>query len=99
MCPEYTKKAERQGFEPWEPEGSTVFETAPFDRSGTSPFRYESLTQNRQMSTAFLLIFAIIMPINQIGDLLWSRTNHHIADQCQAGHQHELLLVATQHIV
>ena len=30
-------KAERQGFEPWEPEGSTVFETAPFNRSGTSP--------------------------------------------------------------
>ncbi len=29
--------AERQGFEPWEPEGSTVFETAPFNRSGTSP--------------------------------------------------------------
>ena len=29
--------AERQGFEPWEPEGSTVFETAPFDHSGTSP--------------------------------------------------------------
>jgi hypothetical protein len=28
---------ERQGFEPWDPEGSTVFETAPFDRSGTSP--------------------------------------------------------------
>gem|GEM_PF-2688416 len=30
--------AERQGFEPWEPhKGSTVFETAPFDHSGTSP--------------------------------------------------------------
>ena len=31
--------AERQGFEPWEPEGSTVFETAPFNHSGTSPIR------------------------------------------------------------
>ena len=30
--------AERQGFEPWEPfRGSTVFETVPFDHSGTSP--------------------------------------------------------------
>jgi hypothetical protein len=28
---------ERQGFEPWGPEGPTVFETAPFDHSGTSP--------------------------------------------------------------
>ena len=31
------QQPERQGFEPWDPEGSTVFETAPFDRSGTSP--------------------------------------------------------------
>ena len=31
--------AERVGFEPTEPRrGSTVFETVPFDRSGTSPF-------------------------------------------------------------
>lgn len=29
--------AERQGFEPWVPYGTTVFETAPFDHSGTSP--------------------------------------------------------------
>ena len=29
--------AEREGFEPPDPEGSTVFETAPFDRSGISP--------------------------------------------------------------
>ena len=28
---------ERQGFEPWVPEGTTVFETAPIDHSGTSP--------------------------------------------------------------
>ncbi len=31
--------AERQGFEPWVPFGTTVFETAPFDHSGTSPFK------------------------------------------------------------
>ncbi len=32
------KVAERVGFEPTDPEtGSTVFETAPFDHSGTSP--------------------------------------------------------------
>jgi hypothetical protein len=30
-------KTERQGFEPWDPEGSTVFETVPFGHSGTSP--------------------------------------------------------------
>ena len=29
--------AERQGFEPWVPEGTTVFETAAFDHSATSP--------------------------------------------------------------
>ena len=29
--------AERQGFEPWVPEGTTVFETAPIDHSGTFP--------------------------------------------------------------
>ena len=30
--------AERQGFEPWIPEGITVFETAPIDHSGISPY-------------------------------------------------------------
>ena len=29
--------AERQGFEPWEPRSSTVFKTAAFDHSATSP--------------------------------------------------------------
>ena len=29
--------AERQGFEPWEPRGSTVFKTVAFDHSATSP--------------------------------------------------------------
>ena len=29
--------AEGEGFEPPEPVGSTVFETAPFNRSGTPP--------------------------------------------------------------
>ena len=29
--------AERQGFEPWVPFSTTVFETAPFNHSGTSP--------------------------------------------------------------
>ena len=29
--------AERQGFEPWEGCPSTVFKTAAFDRSATSP--------------------------------------------------------------
>jgi hypothetical protein len=31
--------AERQGFEPWEGCPSTVFKTAAFDRSATSPFQ------------------------------------------------------------
>jgi hypothetical protein len=36
---EWTGKemAERQGFEPWVRKRTTVFETAPFDHSGTSP--------------------------------------------------------------
>mgnify|MGYP006956414065 CR=1 FL=1 len=32
------KVAERQGFEPWEACTSTVFKTAAFDHSATSPF-------------------------------------------------------------
>ena len=33
--------AERQGFEPWETQrASTVFETAPFNHSGTSPVQH-----------------------------------------------------------
>ncbi len=34
MC---EQKAERPGFEPGVPHGTTVFETAPINRSGTSP--------------------------------------------------------------
>ena len=34
----WNRLAERQGFEPWVPiKGTPVFETGPFDRSGTSP--------------------------------------------------------------
>ncbi len=37
--------AERQGFEPWEAVmTSTVFETVPFDRSGTSPHGLTGVT-------------------------------------------------------
>ena len=36
--------AERVGFEPTVPhEGTTVFETAPIDRSGTSPFPWAAV--------------------------------------------------------
>ena len=35
-----TPMAERQGFEPWEGYPSTVFKTAAFDRSATSPKLY-----------------------------------------------------------
>ena len=34
---EIKRVAERQGFEPWVRKRTTVFETAPFDHSGTSP--------------------------------------------------------------
>ena len=33
-------QAERQGFEPWVPKGTTVFETAPIDHSGISPWSF-----------------------------------------------------------
>ena len=33
----FKEMAERQGFEPWVRKRTTVFETAPFDHSGTSP--------------------------------------------------------------
>ena len=35
--------AERQGFEPWEALTSTVFKTAAFDHSATSPYYIGSL--------------------------------------------------------
>ncbi len=37
ICIEECKVAERQGFEPWEALTSTVFKTAAFDHSATSP--------------------------------------------------------------
>ena len=38
ICTYKVINAERQGFEPWVPQSRTaVFETAPFDHSGTSP--------------------------------------------------------------
>ena len=46
--------AERQGFEPWVPEGTTVFETAPIGHSGTFPKkhrqRYEKNVKNKTHS-------------------------------------------------
>gem|GEM_PF-3104419 len=44
--------AERQGFEPWEPRGSTVFKTAAFDHSATSPKLLVS--RDRKVSLALL---------------------------------------------
>ena len=37
VCNLGKQMAERQGFEPWEPRSSTVFKTAAFDHSATSP--------------------------------------------------------------
>jgi hypothetical protein len=37
--------AEKVGFEPTEPYGSTVFKTAAFDHSATSPKRSKSITE------------------------------------------------------
>ncbi len=39
--------AERQGFEPWVRKRTTVFETAPFDHSGTSPQSGMAVVENR----------------------------------------------------
>jgi hypothetical protein len=39
--------AERQGFEPWVRKRTTVFETAPFDHSGTSPQSGKAVVGNR----------------------------------------------------
>ena len=40
------KLAERVGFEPTEPRGSTVFKTAAFDHSATSPGKIELLSRH-----------------------------------------------------
>jgi antitoxin MazE len=45
--------AEREGFEPPEPFGSTVFKTAAFDRSATSPDRRTSARVARMIPERF----------------------------------------------
>jgi hypothetical protein len=42
--------AERVGFEPTEPCGSTVFKTVAFDHSATSPKRSKSITEEVQLN-------------------------------------------------
>ena len=42
--------AEREGFEPPEPFSSTVFKTAAFDHSATSPWGRPKTDQNRYCS-------------------------------------------------
>jgi hypothetical protein len=41
--------AEREGFEPPDPYGSTVFKTAAFDRSATSPGWSKSIPEDLQL--------------------------------------------------
>jgi hypothetical protein len=41
--------AEREGFEPPDPCGSTVFKTAAFDHSATSPERAKIITDDLQL--------------------------------------------------
>ena len=54
--------AERQGFEPWVPFGTTVFETAPFGHSGTSPV---TAIKNYQLiiniTTTFILNYSFLI--------------------------------------
>lgn len=40
--------AERQGFEPWEGCPSTVFKTAAFDHSATSPLFFDAIIHKNQ---------------------------------------------------
>ena len=44
----FADMAERVGFEPTEPRGSTVFKTAAFDHSATSPGKIELLSRHVQ---------------------------------------------------
>ena len=47
--------AERQGFEPWVPFGTSVFKTGAFDHSATSPgFFWEKMLHLREVELYFL---------------------------------------------
>ena len=48
--------AERQGFEPWEGCPSTVFKTAAFDRSATSPTGQNTILTLLILQIIFLII-------------------------------------------
>ena len=59
--------AERQGFEPWEARASTVFKTAAFDHSATSPSSARSVPHvrsSRQYFAIFPAIWGIYHQIN-----------------------------------
>ncbi len=45
--------AEREGFEPSVPFSTTVFETAPFNRSGTSPKKHLSAIKKQKLFKGF----------------------------------------------
>ena len=66
--------AERQGFEPWVPFGTTVFETAPFDHSGTSPFnaisfQQSALSNDRAGLPRLYLLYVLIISSMQFKEL------------------------------
>ena len=46
--------AERQGFEPWEGCPSTVFKTAAFDRSATSPTGQNNIAIGSYLQSLFI---------------------------------------------
>ena len=55
-----SRMAEREGFEPPEPFGSTVFKTAAFDRSATSP-------RFGKQPLALALLAGRLMPLSKSG--------------------------------
>ena len=70
--------AERQGFEPWEGYPSTVFKTAAFDHSATSPVRRKDTGLQRALTRRIpqkVKVFqvavsgrGVILRIERIGD-------------------------------
>ncbi|KTD37452.1 hypothetical protein Lmor_0644 [Legionella moravica] len=62
---EYQDLAERQGFEPWEGCPSTVFKTAAFDRSATSPTAKNTILTLDDLQMVFE-IFIVLWLIGMI---------------------------------
>jgi hypothetical protein len=95
--------AERPGFEPGVPHGTTVFETAPFSHSGTSP-RKAVISQKttcslRKNSKGLFMFLGVWRILDQRAYLLHFRLENEKAEQRDAHEQNKLLKGPTYEII